>query len=155
MDRIAIHYTYTRRSPVVVDVHGYVDVGEARRIEDDGCAVFRENHRWVASDSLAIDQGGTVGDGLRDAISYARDKIETRLRMRVIGGGDKTIAVAELDAFMETHEPGASREELSARVKDLTSRVTMVEVNQGEFEDLNDGILKLSKRVKKLEEASE
>ena len=47
--------------------------------------------------------------------------------MGVIRGGEETIGIAELDAFMETHEPGNSREELSARVRDLTERVKKLE----------------------------
>lgn len=153
MERISINYTYERRSPFVVDVHGYVNVGDAVRFDDKGVAVFRnhENARWVVSETLALDEGGMENVELSDAIHYAREKIETRLRMRVIGGGSRTVAVAELDAFMQTHEPGNSREELSARVKDLTSRITMVEVDQGAWGSLSDRVSKLYDRVKKIE----
>ena len=130
MERIAVHYTYERRSPTAVDVHGVV-VANNHRVEYS-VAVFRDdNTRWVTSDSLAIDQGGMQNEKLSDAIYYAREKIETRLRMGVIRGGDKTIATAELDAFMETYEPGNSREELSARVKDLTERMKKLEEKGG------------------------
>ena len=128
MERISIQYRYERRSPVVVDVRGSVHLGYGKR-EEYAVAVFLDKTQscWVASDSLAIDQGGTASVELSDAIYCAREKIETALRLRVINGGSEVVATAELDAFMETREPGNTLEELSARVRDLTYRVNKLE----------------------------
>lgn len=125
MDRIVTHFRYERKGKTHMRVVGWVEVDGAVVEKDRN--VFRVNGRWITSRADNPDEGGVAHGGLSDAVYSVKSDIASDLRREVIGAGEQAIAIAELDAFMETHEPEATREGLRARLRELSRRVEALE----------------------------